>query len=544
MKKTFIRNIGLLALLAVLVILPTAAIAAGVRVAVLPWKVNSAENLDYIRDALPEMLASRLGAKGSIEVVAADEVKDVIASMKVNGVTDKVAMEAGVRLKADYVVYGSLTVIGTAMSLDGQAISPATGVVTRLHVKGTGMDSIMPMVERISADLLSNAFSPKAPVAGSVGVQAGAKATPAEKPSTVVLPAGVKDASQEGFIVKPKADASTAVLWRSRPMEGLYTGFAIDDLDKDGSKEFFLLSGKKLVVAVKRGGGLETVKELMITGGVSIASTDSDSDGSPEVYVSSVRNGRPETSIVEFKDGGYNVTALIERWLVRTIDQGGSGVVLLGQRFRLPDGFYGPLTILKKEGDALIEKGAFETGLPRRLSLYGFEAFDLTGSGRVEFIALDDRGHLRIYRKTGERWEEAWKSKEFFGGTLDYIEMNDGPQGSKPIPIESRAFSLDTDRDGRVELVIRRNIPGGLGRISERPMSFVTGAVVSLEWDKIGEDLAENWRTREIKGYVADFVVADLDKDGADEITLLVMEETEGAGSSPKSYLLSYRLSI
>ncbi|MEK6759419.1 MAG: hypothetical protein AABY51_06575 [Deltaproteobacteria bacterium] len=540
MKKTFIRNIGLLALLAVFVIMPTASFAAGVRVAVLPWKVNSAENLDYIRDGLPEMLASRLGAKGSIEVIAADEVKDVIASMKVNGVTDKVAMEAAVRLNADYVVYGSLTVIGTSMSLDAQAISPATGVATRLHANGTGMDSIMQMVERISTDLLSKGLSAPVPLAGSVGVQAA----PAEKPSTVVLPAVVKDASQEGFIVKPKADASTAVLWRSRPMEGLYTGFAVEDLDHDGVKEFFLLSDRRLVVAVRRTDGLKSVGELSITGGVSVASIDSDSDGSPEVYVSSVRNGRAETAIVEFKDGSYKVTALIERWLVRAMKQGDSGVVLLGQRFRSPDGFYGPLTILKKEGDALIEKGAFETGLPKRLSLYGFEAFDLTGSGKAELIALDERGHVRIYRKTGQKWEEAWKSREFFGGTLDYIEMNDGVPGAKPIPVETRAFSLDTDKDGRVELVVRRNIPGGLGRISERPMSFVTGAVVSLEWDSTGEDLAENWRTRDLKGYVADFVVADLDKDGADEITLLVVEGTEGVGSAPKSYLLSYRLSI
>lgn len=543
MKKTFIRNIGLLALLMML-ILPTASFAAGIRVAVLPWKVNSAQNLDYIRDGLPEMLASRLGAKGNIEVVATDEVKDVIASMKVSGVTDKVAMEAAVRLKADYVVYGSLTVIGASMSLDAQAISPATGVATRLHANGTGMDSIMQMVERISTDLLSKGLIAPASVAGSVGVQAGVQATPAEKPSTVVLPAGVKDATQEGFIVKPKADASTAVLWRSRPMEGLYTGFAVEDLDKDGVKEFFLLSDRKLIIAVRQTSGLETVKELSITGGVSVASTDSDSDGSPEVYVSSVRNGRPETAIVEFKDGGYKVTAIIERWLVRAMKQGASGVVLLGQRFRSPDGLYGPLTILKKEGDALVEKGAFETGLPRRLSLYGFEAFDLTGSGKVELIALDDRGHVRIYRKTGQKWEEAWKSREFFGGTLDYIEMNDGVPGAKPIPVETRAFSLDTDKDGRVELVVRRNIPGGLGRISERPMSFVTGAVVSLEWDSTGEDLAENWRTRDLKGYVADFLVADLDKDGADEITLLVVEGTEGVGSAPKSYLLSYRLSI
>ena len=193
MKKEFIRSIGLLALLAVFVIIPTAAFAAGVRVVLLPWKVNSAENLDYIRDALPEMLASRLGTGGTVEVVAADEVKDVLAGLKAQGVTDKVAMEAGVRLKADYVVYGSLTVIGAAMSLDGQAISPATGVVTRLHVKGTGMDSIMPMVERISSDLLSNAFSPKAPVAVSPlgkagGVKAGVEALPAEKPLTVVFP--------------------------------------------------------------------------------------------------------------------------------------------------------------------------------------------------------------------------------------------------------------------------------------------------------------------------------------------------------------------
>jgi hypothetical protein len=30
-------------------------------------------------------------------------------------------------------------------------------------------------------------------------------------------------------------------------------------------------------------------------------------------------------------------------------------------------------------------------------SLYGFEAFDLTGSGGLELIAFDDRQYLRIH---------------------------------------------------------------------------------------------------------------------------------------------------
>src|SRR3989344_6369923 len=45
------------------------AAAEKIRVAILPWKINAAENLGYLKGAVYDMLISRIGAEPAIEIV-------------------------------------------------------------------------------------------------------------------------------------------------------------------------------------------------------------------------------------------------------------------------------------------------------------------------------------------------------------------------------------------------------------------------------------------------------------------------------------------
>ena len=88
-------------------------LAGDVSIAVLPVVVHSAEDPEYLRDGLSDMLASRFERLGSIDLVRGE--------VDGRGTTDgekarALAREAG----ADYVLYGSFTRFGQGASLDVQ----------------------------------------------------------------------------------------------------------------------------------------------------------------------------------------------------------------------------------------------------------------------------------------------------------------------------------------------------------------------------------------------------------------------------------------
>lgn len=526
-KKSNPRGRLLLAFLFIFLV-PSVGLAKTSRVLVLPWKVNSAENLEFLRSAMLDMLTTRIGA-AEVEVVGPEALKEALPALKPGDVADNTAANAGRRLKADFVLYGSLTVIGGSVSLDAKLLNVNSGAITPFYSKGAGIDSVIGLADRLSAEA-------SAAVGGTVKAPASIAPAKAEEKKAAQEPVAPRG---EEFIIKPRDEPGR---WKSGLMEGMYLAFTADDLDRDGVKELFLVTKKGLTIAVIKPDGLEVVKKLDSAPGVdfvAITSMDSDNDGSPEVYISGVRDYRPYTSLLEYGADGYRITGTGIRWLVKAV-QTDSGAVLIGQGFTYEEGFSGGLRVLRKDGAGLADKGPFTVTLPAAVDIYRFDTFSLMDK-ESDLVALDDRDYIRIYRKgKGNGWEKSWKSKEFYGGTVDYIDL----RGEQYAAVEGRFFHADTDGDGRFELIIKRNVPGGLGRFARKPGSYDSAEVLSLSWDRGEDGLKVNWKTREVKGYIADFLIDDINKDGANEILLLVVEGTESLTGGQKSYVLMDKLSV
>ncbi|MDO8426157.1 MAG: hypothetical protein Q7T24_01430, partial [Deltaproteobacteria bacterium] len=391
MKKSF--RIVLLCLLVLLI--PSFGWTKTVSIAVLQWKVNSAENMEFIKSAMADMLTSRIGSNQSVELIGPESVRAALGD-KID-ITDRGAIEAGKKLKADYVLYGSLTVLGSSISLDAKLLNVKDGGVTPLYSKGSGMDSVINMTDKLASDVLTVAVVMPAPAIPAVTGSVTAETLKAEP--VTVKPEPKEAPQKDSFIIKPK-EGPKPVSWRSRPFEGVYIAMTSADLNKDGVRELFIISPSNLVIARPKEDGIEVIKEIKETGGVknvAITSIDSDRDGSTELYISKVYNNRPYTSIIEFKDNDYKTAMTGIEWLVRTVETEG-GPVLVGQKLRKGEGFYGPLTILKKEGAKVAEKGPFGIELPKKVDLYRFEAFSFSGKD-TELVAIDERGHIKLYKK-------------------------------------------------------------------------------------------------------------------------------------------------
>ena len=83
--------------------------------AILPVTVHSPENLSFMKEALLDMLASRMHLEARVPVMEKGRVKKALA--EVEGEVDvQKAQELGARLGADDVVFGSLTKLGDSAS--------------------------------------------------------------------------------------------------------------------------------------------------------------------------------------------------------------------------------------------------------------------------------------------------------------------------------------------------------------------------------------------------------------------------------------------
>lgn len=508
------------AVLACLFILMTAleAHAKAAKVALLPLKISAPDNAAFMSSVMADLLAAKLGREGSgIEVI---RLKD--KAVPDAGFTDETAFSAAKALGADWALYCSLAVLGQDYKAEARLVNALDGAVAAFSIKASGHEALATLTDKIASDV------------SAIAVKVAQKSDDKREVR--------KD---DDFLIKTAEQK--ALLWKSERMKGAYLAMAQSDVNKDGTKELLLLNDSGLSIAIMKPDKLDIVKEIKTPAGVknfSLTVIDADKDGRDEVYVSGISGDKPSSSIIEFIDNDYRITTSGIKWAVRAMRSEAGEAVLVGQSYRLSDGFYGTLYRLEKKASSVVQSGEFELQLSRG-DLYRVQSFDMTGSGQNELVLLDDRGFVKLYKKgKSGKWEQAWKSRDFYGGTLNLIEQEDSTPGAsskEAFPVEGPFLIADYNKDGKKEVILKRNYPGGLGRASKQPRSFIEAEVISLSWHDGAFE--EDWKTKKLEGYIADFVIEEA-VDGTKKIIILVIEGTEGFTEDIKSYVLSHRLAI
>ena len=99
------------------------------RVAVLPFKINAEKDLSFLRNGIFDMLSSRLSEPDKVQVLSRTEVEKVvekeIGPAETGSIDEAAARRIGGQLKADYVLYGSLTMFGNSLSIDAKMLDVA-----------------------------------------------------------------------------------------------------------------------------------------------------------------------------------------------------------------------------------------------------------------------------------------------------------------------------------------------------------------------------------------------------------------------------------
>lgn len=555
------------------------------KVAIAPWRLNAPTDLAYLKAALTDMLSSRMGSVDSVEVIARDVVNDAYGFYS-NGLTGSTAVAFGRGLDVDYVLYGSLSVLGQVLSLDASLVDVEGGGIETFFFKGQGVESVIGLTEELAGKVLDKLKAPggevKEPVLdgvslglGELGESGGAGAEPSytgkfsavNAESDIIEPVevpvevtaldheGQKDSEaggvSDGFITKTGARRGALKKkssWRFKLGPGIFRDMEIVDLDGDGRLEIFAMKATEIhVFRVMKG---STFKKLTVIAGggdienISMSAIDADGDGSKELYISRIRGDVVDSCVLKATSDSFQIKSCAIPYLMKSVVVDGEAM-LLGQSFNREWGLKRTLYELKVSTDGVARGKPLE--LPRGAELYGVTYGDVFGDGRDELISIDSRRRLRVYEKQSSgKWSREWKSSDKFGGSLTTLEYGSGEAdlSREFLSLEGDLYVTDIDGDkGASEVVLKTNIAGGVfGKYSGRVREFKGGFISALGWD--GSGLVELWRTKEITGYIADFSIGDLDEDGAPDLTILVTEGTGFSSNKSESYILFHRLSI
>ncbi len=538
-------------------------------IAVLPFGVHSAENIDYVRSGIWDMLSSRISVAEKIDVVAKDIVVDAIKPLTGKELSQADAYRLGQQMNVDFIVWGSITKIGNSLSIDGKLVDVKTNkAVVTAFVQSQGMDDVIPKIndfaQRIDSHILGSipaAFGTAAPPAAGSADNATTQAPSVSREAGII--AGMRSSRRGTFTSAPiNADfinSSEPIdrkgFWMSQKFPITVKGMDVGDVNGDGLNEVVVIDSHAVMVYQypKNGGELvliQTIPGKSYDNYLSLDVADINGNGIKELIVTSINRDILDSFVLEFKEGKFVQIASNLPWFLRVITDSTGMPLLLGQQQGVDLPFNTPIH------EMTWNNGTYRAGrrmsIPEGLSVYGL-TLDTLGPGTSEkVIALDDTDYLTIYEKTtkpiskldvflGSK-EKIWKSDDVFGGSnVSIVTGNVSPDTNM---LDSRAFislrilTNDLNKDGKREILIVKNLSAS-GRVLKNSRMFTASEIYDLEWDGLG--MLENWKTRKINGYVADYQFKDIDNDGKNELVLALVLSV-GMSLQERSVIIFYRM--
>ncbi len=161
------------------------------RIALLPFKINAAEDLSFLRDGIFDMLSTRLAKEGQVEVIARGKVDAAMQAVAASGtVNEAAARSIGSRLNADFALFGSLTVLGNNVSIDAKMVDISGSRPTMTFFdQSQDLGAVITKINLIAADINDKIFGRTQAAAKAPAVAAAPQ--PAKKKAIYAHPESV-----------------------------------------------------------------------------------------------------------------------------------------------------------------------------------------------------------------------------------------------------------------------------------------------------------------------------------------------------------------
>ena len=471
---------------------PSSALAQD-KIGIVPFNVFGPPDLQYMKDALPQMLFSRLPYAAK-EVLSRDGLNNALKGLENK---DELAQARKIIEVADYqyLIMGAYTKMGDAFSVDVKVLKKGGADFKAIYVSMDKESRIFAAVEELSKQVTAIIGGGAPPGGGNV-TALGVKEVPA---------AG-------GTIDGAKAFQKLKLVEIHFPPTA---GVCLADLNGDGKKE--LITGGNNAIYVYR---IDDLSLTMLSNFnlrnydvLSLNCGDFDKNGKDEIYVTAIRSDDAVTVVLEAGADGILQRQPDADWYVRVINHPAEGELLLGQKMGQNSAFAGDIYRLAYSKTAgLTARSPFE--FKAHLNLYQFQPLKYRGKNALAFF--DEGDYLKIMDENGRVVE---RLKERYGGSSRAVQKGLDPLMEKNYsPIYQRIIRVN---DGDTDAIVVLKNEGN--RLLTRYRSFERGQVAYLKFDET--NYKELSLSEMMDGYLSDLA---LDRQSGRIYVPVVTENKEG----------------
>lgn len=548
-RQTSTVSVIFLFIFSVLAFIETA-LADPVQVVIIPFEINAEKNLDFLKTGIQDMLSSRLSWKNKVLVMDKTAVNNTVKGLG-DFKDESLALLAGGQLKADYIISGSVTVIGQGASIDA-TLRDITGKIAPVTFFGqtNSLGGVIPEINRFATDVNERVFNrntnttiarrasfpnPQQPSLSQGAINPLLSPQPSSGQAMPTVNPNFKTEN----IRQPNSG-----FWKSKPISLRILGMDLGDVNQDGILETVALTDESIIIYQMRNNRLIKTAEVPISKlshhiGLDVA--DINGNGIPEIFVSSLspEQNRARSFVLEYNGRTYDTIVKNVPWYYKVSKQKNGEILLLGQKQRKRDEsiYISPIYKMQWQGNAYVSAGEMLKG--KTANVMGLGIDDIRGNGTPTMAGYDKAEHLVVFGNSGELF---WRNPEPSGGTLagfalpkESVEDDDQLQF---FPLRIRIY--DIDKNGVLEVITATNHDVAMSFFNNL-RKFDRGFMESRSWTDTGLKL--NWKTAPLPGRISDFVVGDFDNDGFDElVAATITKEATTAMSKPSSIIVAYEL--
>lgn len=506
-----------------------------------PFTVNAPDSFKYLAKAIPSALVSRLNTPGTL--------KGTAGNARVGGEAE--ARKVLTQTKTDYVVWGSVNVVGKDCVVEISSVDKKGKLWTRSA--SSPVSELMGSVNGLAASLGAEAMGE--PIASRPGFMSpGARKGGARGSGSDII---VNETGQNQAYLNPQfryqgAGAADGSRMRSQRIKEGMVDMAVGDFNGDGKTEIAFLGEHKLTIFLWEAGG-----KLKVLGETNVARTNSNfsmramdlnRDGATDLVVATFNetDNRPLSYFFSFKGNKFQELSPRIPYFASVMRLPPTfAPVLVGQGWDSMKLFAPGIHQLVKNGD----KYALGTRIkmPSGANVFNCAWIPASkASGGDMLVMLADNERIKLFQGSMEK--PIHTTMESFSGSavgMDFYKGMPGLEVDRTKQLASKYYAplrmIAADIGNTGEQVVLLNKPiSTASQFFDRYRYFPQGEIHALYWDGVG--LGLKWKTRRIRGSVAEIDLGDVNNDGILDLVVGVNTSPELGVGSRQAMITAYPL--